>query len=358
MNLPTLSGLPRHGILTATLLTLTLATTSCDSLIYDDQGDCAVHYRVPFRFTKNILNADAFASQVTDVNLYLFDSDGRLAFHKKESRKLSQENDYYMDVEVLPGTYSMIAWCEGKSVTDGAISFTIDNEGNPAAIQDLGARLPLQTEGENRFSDKDINRLYYGLSQDVEFADSFGIVNISPIYLTKDTNHITVQLLNIDGSEIDPSRLHFSLTADNSELTWQNELTGDISFTYHPWSTRGISMVTDDDDTPQAKNDGTRADAVTNGVQAELTTGRLMAGREQYLTVTDTESGDRILRVPLVEYLLLVRSMYEQASSDQDYLDRYDDFSLVFFVGDDLTWIKQRVLINGWRIVPPQNMEL
>ena len=83
-----------------------------------------------------------------------------------------------------------------------------------------------------------------------------------------------------------------------------------------------------------------------------------MAGREQYLTVTDTESGDRILRVPLVEYLLLVRSMYEQATSDQDYLDRYDDFSLVFFVGDDLTWIKQRVLINGWRIVPPQNMEL
>lgn len=332
------------------MATVSMLFASCDSVIYDDEGDCAVKYRVPFRFTKNMLNADAFSSQVTDVNLYLFDSDGNLAFHKSEQRELTPENDYYMEVEVVPGTYSMIAWCEGKSVIDDAVSFVVENEVNPASMQDLGAYLPLQTDNDIFYSDKDINRFYYGMESDVEFIDSYGDVVISPVYMTKDTNHITVQLLNADGSAIDPDVLKFSLSASNSQLDWQNNLTGDIKFSYLPWSKKSLSMVLDDD------SDSTRADDVVNGVQVELTTGRLMANVEQRLTVTNTDTGDTVISIPLVKYLLLVRSMYEEATSDQDYLDRYDDFSLVFFVGDDLTWMKQYIYINNWRIVPPQEI--
>lgn len=35
------------------------ALSSCDSIIYDDEGDCSVTYRVAFRYDRNMKWADA-----------------------------------------------------------------------------------------------------------------------------------------------------------------------------------------------------------------------------------------------------------------------------------------------------------
>ena len=40
---------------------------ACDSLIYDDEGDCSVNYRVKFRYDYNMKFADAFAHEVNVV---------------------------------------------------------------------------------------------------------------------------------------------------------------------------------------------------------------------------------------------------------------------------------------------------
>ena len=42
---------------------------ACDSLIYDDEGDCSVNYRVKFRYDYNMKFADAFAHEVNVVTL-------------------------------------------------------------------------------------------------------------------------------------------------------------------------------------------------------------------------------------------------------------------------------------------------
>lgn len=323
-----------------------MAMSSCDSMIYNDQGDCSVHYRVSLRYTKNILDADAFGPQVTEVNLALYDKQGNMVLHKKEQRTPTTENNYYMEVDVLPGTYDIVAWCEGTSVIGDAVSFNITGQDNGSILRQSGAVLPLQ-EGENgKCSDKDINRLYHGIKRDVEFIDSYGVVNIDPVYLTKDTNHITISLQNVDGSEIDPDNISFELEGANSELNWENALVGDTKFTYLPWSLTSTTIST------ETKADG---DVIPSGVKAEITTGRIMANLEQTLTVKRNDTGDTIFKIPLVQYLLLVRSEYEKATSDQDYLDRYDDFTMVFFMQEGYTWIKTRILINGWRVVPPQS---
>lgn len=83
--------------------------SSCDSMIYDDQGDCTVHYRVPFTYTHNILSADAFASQVSAVTLYVFDSKGNLVLQKSDSGATLAAGGYKMDVDLPAGTYDMIA---------------------------------------------------------------------------------------------------------------------------------------------------------------------------------------------------------------------------------------------------------
>jgi len=95
--------------LLSALLVIWLA--SCDSAIYDDEGDCTARYRVPLTFTRNILNADAFASQVTgQVRLYAFDSSGRLAFSRTEEVLKLRDNEghYAMEVDLDPGTYRIL----------------------------------------------------------------------------------------------------------------------------------------------------------------------------------------------------------------------------------------------------------
>lgn len=325
--------------------------SSCDSAIYDDEVDCTVHYRVSFRYTKNILNADAFGSQVTNVNLYLFDKKGNLVLQKTQKRAVTTDNDFYMDVDVLPGRYDMLAWCEGESIIDDAISFVIDDYESPSSLGKTGATLPLQGGQGALYSNHDINRFYHGIATNVDFPDSYGIVYIDPIFLTKDTNHITIQLQNVGEEEIDPNVISITLEGQNNKMNYLNELVGNTTFMYEPWSLKGVTASSE-------TGTVTKASVISNGVIAELTTGRIMADRKQRLVVRRTDTGETIFSIPLVEYLLLVRGEYEQATSNQDYLDRYDDFTMVFFLQDGYTWLKTRVLINGWRRVPPQDTEL
>lgn len=337
--------------------------TSCDSMIFDDQGDCSVHYRLSFRYTKNILNTDAFGSQVTDINVALYDSNGRMVYHKTEHRNVTEENDFYMDVDVSPGRYDIVAWCGGSSINVQSESFTLTGQAIGDEISTSGAYISLQEDNGSYYSGMDLNRLYYGISRDVEFVDTYGVVDLSPIYLTKDTNHIMVQLMNMNGQPIDPEMLTFELSGRNSVLDWQNLPSGDSSFTYKPWTVR--SLYSDnpeypgDPEKPGTESRSTMADSqIPNGVQAEFTTGRIMTGMEQRLKVSLKETGEEILNIPMVEYILLVRGYYEEASSPQDYLDRYDDFTMLFFIDEAYTWIKSQIFINNWRVVPPQEEKL
>ena len=352
MKLPFKCHVLNKGLFASVILTAASSLTSCDSLFFDEQGDCSVHYRLSLRYTKNILNTDAFGSQITDVNVALYDSNGNMVYKKTESRSLSETNDYWMDLDVAPGVYDIIAWCEGESLGDDSVAFSLEGQNLGDAISLSGASLPLSQVGGLSVSDKDIRPLYYGRNNKVVFPDTYGTVNLDPISLTRDTNHLTVQLQNMNGAPIDSSMIEMQLEGANSQLNSENQLKGDVKFTYTPWYIR--STFSDSEITPGTK--ASIADGnLPTGVQAELTTGRFMVGQEQQLTIRVKGSDTPILSIPLVQYLLLVRGHYEQASSAQDYLDRYVDYSIVFFLDEGYVWNKTRIYINNWRVVPTQN---
>jgi hypothetical protein len=55
---------------------------SCDNQIFDYEEDCSVTYQVKFKYDMNMKYADAFAHEVTSVNLYAFDPEtGSLVYH-------------------------------------------------------------------------------------------------------------------------------------------------------------------------------------------------------------------------------------------------------------------------------------
>lgn len=332
---------------------IALGATSCDSVIYDDEGDCTVHYRVGFRYTKNMLRGDAFGPQVTRVHLYVFDKQGRLVTNRSIDRKPTEENHFFVELDILPGKYDLLAWCEGESPIPGATSFVIGEGKTPAAIGDLGALLPLQGNAPQLYSDRDITRLYHGMATDVDFPDTYGTVDIEPIYLTRDTKHLSVLLQNLDGSPIEPDEFTVAIEAANNEMDYRNNVISNTTFSYRPWSTELTSATFDQND-PE-KQSAARVQTEANGLLAELTTGRLIAGRTPKLVVRNSE-GEDVIRINLIRYLLMVKSKYEGTNSDQNYLDCYDDYTLMFFI-ENGTWAKAKVYINNWRIVPPQDIE-
>lgn len=344
---------------------IVLGMTSCDSFIFDDEGDCTVHYRVGFRYTKNMLGGDAFGPQVTRVHLYVFDREGQPVLCKSVDRQPTEENNFFIDLDLLPGRYDLLAWCEGQSPIEGATSFDIAGGTVPGSLAQAGAVLPLQGTAPELYSDRDITRLYHGMRTDVDFPDTYGTVDIAPIYLTRDTKHLSVLLQNMDGSPIAKDEFSFAIEDSNNALDHQNNIVSSTSFSYRPWATELTSASFDGSDMEEEHDRRSaycsmatatlRVQDEANGLLAELTTGRLVAGRTPRLVIRNAE-GEEVIRINLIQYLLMVKSHYEDARGDQDYLDRYDDHTLMFFL-ENGTWAKAKVYINNWRIVPPQDIE-
>lgn len=341
-----------------------LLSTGCNGLIYDDQGDCSVHYKVAFTYTMNMLNADAFSSQVSSVTLYVVDKEGNIVTSKKEQGAALEAPGYVMDVDVAPGTYDLLVWAEGASPVADPTEFVIANGATPTAITALSASLPLSDNESGKYCDKDIVPLYHGLLRDVEFPDTYGDVIVGPVDLTKDTNVIQVLLQTTDGSEISSDDFTFSITADNSELDYTNLPVGTVPVNYYPWSVTQTSASFDKPGGGSGNEEGdqsgedTRADGV-NGLLAELSTGRLMADRHPILTITRHTDQTELLSMDLVKYFLMVKGEYNKPVSDQGYLDRCSNYTLMFFIDREHNWYTAAgIYINGWRVVPPQNEEL
>ncbi len=171
--------------------------------------------------------------------------------------------------------------------------------------------------------------------------------------LTKDTNAVRVLLQNLDGREINPADFTVEITDANSMLAWDNAVLAGPTVTYTPWEVRYGSVGTG---TPNAQTaDASRAEISTVATMLnELSLSRLIAGQESWLTVTRNTDGQRIIHIPLIDYLLLIKGHYG-SMSDQEYLDRQDDYSILFFIDATNNWyIASGIYINSWAVVPPQ----
>lgn len=347
------------AFLSLTAIAVGSLMSACQSLIYDDQGDCSVHYKVPFIYTKNVLDADAFSSQVTSVTLCVYDEQGKLVLRQSESGEALKHPGYVMDVELKPGRYSMLAWCEGTPAVTRATSFTIGGGDNPASITELSATLPLQGSAGALYCDKEIVPLFHGYTASVDCPDTYGYITLPAIELTKDTNTFVIALENLEGSEIDPDALKVTIQADNSEMDWNNNVVGNTAFNYEPWSVSQLSSERPVN-APALTGAG-RADSDVypmTGILAELTTGRLMVDRKPKLVVTRQRDQVDIISLDLIELLCMVRGHFG-AWTAQEYLDRIDRYTITFFIDADLNWYTaEGINILGWKVVPPQNMEL
>lgn len=326
------------------LLLSAVALSSC-SFLDEPTVDCDPHYKVRFRYDMNMLYADAFATQVSEVRLFVFDEEDNLVWTGSESGEALAEEGYLMDLPLKPGRYSFVAWC-GKE-HENAAGFEMQKVLAPSRRDDLRMKLQRSRDGGAVHSSTDLHALFHGRLNAVVLPDKEG-THIVTVPLTKDTNSIRIMLVHLDGSEISADDFDFTITDSNGFLDHDNTILTDEQIEYRTWAKReGVAQTV-----PPLLESGSRA-AITavHSVVAELTVSRLQTSQRPMLTVTRKSDGEPVVNIPLIDYFLMVKGEYHNKMTDDEFLDRQDDYSMTFFMHEDGTWYKQVLDILNWRVV-------
>ena len=318
-----------------------LTTSSCkDGLIFDGEGDCGVYYRIRFKYDYNIKFADAFANEVNSVALYIFDQNNTLVDNITTTDKQAlASGSFEIPLELEPGRYTLLAW--GGLMNEESFDLLADVEVGKTKLEEMQVKMHRNhnDDGEAYLSD-DILPLYHG-TLPLEVVDKPGTYT-ETMSLVKDTNSIRILLHEMSGHDVDVDKFRFEIRDSNGLYDWDNTLLDDEDITYSAWyQTTGSAEM---------EEYATRTVTEVNVALAELTIGRMRADNSPILHIVSRETGEDVVRLPLADYALLVKGYYRESMSDQEYLDRQDEYSLTLFL-DEGEWVSSMIYINSWRVV-------
>lgn len=358
MNLITVY-LKKAGRALLAAVVLGCALSSCDNVIYDDEGDCSVTYRVAFRYDRNMKWADAFAHEVKSVHLYAFDKDGTLVWHNSEKGETLSADGYAMTLDLPAGDYRLVAWCGLENDGGQEESFSVpDVRVGETRLEELQCTLRRGHDAAGgAYSDERLYPLFHGML-DVSLPDLTyeGGEYTCTMPLTKDTNHVRIILQHLSGEEVNPDDFTFRIEEENGLMAHDNSLLTDEMITYWSYEKRSGTASMGIDDYPEAGGANAARQAVSRAITsinvaiADLSIARLTEGRKTYLTI-ETRNGNIAARIPLTDYALLLKDGYGYDMTDQDYLDRQDEYDLTFFLDERDKWIATCIIINSWKVV-------
>lgn len=312
-----------------------IAFTACDSLVYDDLEACPEGLRLRFVYDYNMEFANAFYSQVDCLTLLIYDKDGKyIATRTETTEALLSDENWRMDLDLPAGEYNLIAY---GGMECPKASFAFSTEPSPStSMHDLNVYLKpgLLTRPEGT----ELHHLYYGRLNVTVNPENTDYTEAT-VYMMKDTNDLRIVLQHTDGSPVDHSEFTYELTADNTLLGWNNDVTPTEVTTYMPYAT-GNAM---------AGIDGFTGNEV-QAAYAEFSTSRFINGAaDTRLTIRRASDGSEVLSIPLIRYLLLLKSDEEQFKDmkPQEFLDRESRWKMVFFLTGNV-WSQTHIIINDW----------
>lgn len=314
----------------------------CQACIKDDMSHCGLNIR--FRYTYNITEADAFSQEADWVRLWVYDDRNRLV-SQYQAEGIRGTEDFILRIPYFPeGSYSFVAWAGSSDKTGEHSNFKIPDVAAGSPKEELTARLPRHEDGISRTP---FNALL-NAAQEVEVT---GVLQDLDIDMMKCTHTMRVILMPIDGAQtIEPAAYEFSIKDCNGWLAYNAEPYREDPVTYMPYYQEAISDAT---------NSKSETVTVSSAIVAELNTSRLIAKDKPRLIVRDAANGKVVMDIDLAWLLSLQAIGEHQAEwSNQEYLDRQDEFALTFFVDTDKgTWMQTHIIVNGW-VLSLENIEL
>lgn len=316
---------------------------SCE-WVNDDLSGCATGTWLHFSYTYNILDVDAAYNQVDDLSILIFDSQGKFIDRQDVDSVQFQQNSAMVEIEQPQGDYTVLVW-GGLSDTNYDLTDLVVGE---TYYEDV--ILSLSKSEDASENSNLLSYLFHCYLDSVTVTDYYNIIEAP---LVKDSNHFSILIQSDNSLDFQESDFGIVLRSDNGDMNYVNNTIDGSYVNYTPYE-QFITQVTN-----------TSLDGVTESSSifvSYLNTLRLIEDGDTSFAIIDKATDERIVDISLTQYLLLTRSYYGSDSmGEQEYLDRQDSYSLIFFLEkcDSSTsgYICTKISVNGW-IVRYNKVEL
>lgn len=352
-----------------------IALTTMSSCIKEDMDDCPPaisKVALQFDYTYNVKQADAFAAEVKNINVYAFDENGKFFDSYIESRE-KFETGHTMEITGLKdGKYTFVCLARDRQVMSRAeddemeFSFASLTPG-VSTIDDLTVRMG-KDNGEKIKNDKEFAALYTAKTQ-VDFQrlnqkGNEGTVVTSTLSLMKCTKTYRIVLLPYENDQADfkPENFDVRIEGSSAWLDHKGEKVKNERITYLPYNMER-----------RANYDGAHTEVneepVDQALIYDLSSSRMFERQSDRRVVRDGDKNDyddkRIIITDLRDkdhpielfnhslpwFLALCGEKVNQNWDDQEYLDREDHYVLMFYVSDKRDYnMITKVNVNGWNV--------
>ena len=352
-----------------------IALTTMSSCIKEDMDDCPPaisKVALQFDYTYNVKQADAFAAEVKNINVYAFDENGKFFDSYIESRE-KFETGHTMEITGLKdGKYTFVCLARDRQVMSRAeddemeFSFASLTPG-VSTIDDLTERMG-KDNGEEIKNDKEFAALYTAKTQ-VDFQrlnqnGNEGTVVTSTLSLMKCTKTYRIVLLPYENDQADFKPENFDVRIEGSAawLDHNGEKVKNEGITYLPYNMER-----------RANYDGAHTEVneepVDQALIYDLSSSRMFERQsdrrsvrdgdkskydDKRIIITDLRDKDHPIELfnhSLPWFLALCGEKVNQNWSDQEYLDREDHYVLMFYVSDKRDYnMITKVNVNGWNV--------
>ncbi len=303
---------------------------SC-SIINDDLDPCPQGAELRFVYDYNMEFANAFPSQVDCLTLFVYDSQGKLVETRTETSSVLADENYRMTLDLAPATYHFVAY-GGMACQKPTFHF-VDNPVVGSSLSQLAVSMNQNCIDAD--PGVDLHPLFFG-DLDLTIDPKATTYTEATVYMMKDTNDIRILLQNVDGTPVKSSDFEFTITDNNTLLNWNNDVVPTQNgITYHPWA-KG-------EETAGILDNGNPATLAF----AEFSTSRLIENCGAMLTITSTRDNRQVLSIPLVNYLLLLKSEHFRNMGSQEFLDRESRWNVILFL-DGGRWMDAYIKVNDW----------
>lgn len=352
-----------------------IALTTMSSCIKEDMDDCPPaisKVALQFDYTYNVKQADAFAAEVKNINVYAFDENGKFFDSYIESRE-KFETGHTMEITGLKdGKYTFVCLARDRQVMSRAeddemeFSFASLTPG-VSTIDDLTERMG-KDNGEEIKNDKEFAALYTAKTQ-VDFQrlnqkGNEGTVVTSTLSLMKCTKTYRIVLLPYENDQADFKPENFDVRIEGSAawLDHKGEKVKNEKITYLPYNMER-----------RANYDGAHTEVneepVDQALIYDLSSSRMFERQndrrvvrdgdknnydDKRIIITDLRDKDNPIELfnhSLPWFLALCGEKVNQNWGDQEYLDREDHYVLMFYVSDKRDYnMITKVNVNGWNV--------
>lgn len=352
-----------------------IALTTMSSCIKEDMDDCPPaisKVALQFDYTYNVKQADAFAAEVKNINVYAFDENGKFFDSYIESRE-KFETGHTMEITGLKdGKYTFVCLARDRQVMSRAeddemeFSFASLTPG-VSTIDDLTERMG-KDNGEETKNDKEFAALYTAKTQ-VDFQrlnqnGNEGTVVTSTLSLMKCTKTYRIVLLPYENDQADFKPENFDVRIEGSAawLDHNGEKVKNEGITYLPYNMER-----------RANYDGAHTEVneepVDQALIYDLSSSRMFERQsdrrsvrdgdkskydDKRIIITDLRDKDHPIELfnhSLPWFLALCGEKVNQNWDDQEYLDREDHYVLMFYVSDKRDYnMITKVNVNGWNV--------